>query len=281
MFFPDFSPYVFGLGPAPWSASGPPDVRPIELYSWLWDRVRQSPEQAFGKPEVNIGWLDAAHVYAQHDAAVMKCPEKFCMTLEQLCISSRYHQWRNLPICQLCREQVHSIALPAEIRVEGDGIVFAAPNLVHHHVIAHNYRPPDEFVSAVCRSGGINAESIPGTSRKISPDLLVYRNVDFGVLKKEVEALLSKGPIAGTQELSFNAQQGSLWVEFVFIPNEATSKFVQEWHLPYDSILNHEQGAYGVWTMLQDTQNRILESISRPGKVPIFGPLLNSRRIPL
>ncbi len=29
------------------------------------------------------------------------------------------------------------------------GKVYAAPSLVHHYVVAHDYRPPDEFIAAV------------------------------------------------------------------------------------------------------------------------------------
>ncbi len=36
----------------------------------------------------------------------------------------------------------------AEIRVLGKELVFAAPNLVHHYVAVHHYRPPDVFVEA-------------------------------------------------------------------------------------------------------------------------------------
>jgi CheY-like chemotaxis protein len=35
------------------------------------------------------------------------------------------------------------------MRVAGNGKVYAAPWLVHHYVVAHNYRPPDEFIAAV------------------------------------------------------------------------------------------------------------------------------------
>ena len=35
------------------------------------------------------------------------------------------------------------------MRVEGGGIVYAAPSLVHHYVVAHEYRPPDGFIVAV------------------------------------------------------------------------------------------------------------------------------------
>jgi hypothetical protein len=35
------------------------------------------------------------------------------------------------------------------MRVAGSGKVYAAPTLVHHYVVAHDYRPPDEFIAAV------------------------------------------------------------------------------------------------------------------------------------
>ena len=36
-----------------------------------------------------------------------------------------------------------------EIRVRGEGLVYAAPALIYHYVVDHNYRPPDEFIAAV------------------------------------------------------------------------------------------------------------------------------------
>lgn len=58
--------------------------------------------------------------------------------------------------CPLCGERI-TIALDgtelalgaAEIRVLGAEDIFAAPDLVVHYITAHNYRPPDEFVTAV------------------------------------------------------------------------------------------------------------------------------------
>jgi len=40
----------------------------------------------------------------------------------------------------------------AEIRVKGaNGVVYGAPNLVYHYVVAHDYLPPAAFIDAVCR----------------------------------------------------------------------------------------------------------------------------------
>jgi hypothetical protein len=35
------------------------------------------------------------------------------------------------------------------MRVAGESTVYAAPVLIHHYVVAHDYRPPDEFIAAV------------------------------------------------------------------------------------------------------------------------------------
>jgi hypothetical protein len=36
-----------------------------------------------------------------------------------------------------------------EIRVPGDGVVFAAPVLIIHSIEGHDYLPPDQFLKAV------------------------------------------------------------------------------------------------------------------------------------
>jgi hypothetical protein len=37
----------------------------------------------------------------------------------------------------------------SEIRVIGEEDIYAAPTLIYHYVLAHNYRPPNLFVAAV------------------------------------------------------------------------------------------------------------------------------------
>ncbi|WP_338285215.1 hypothetical protein [Luteolibacter sp. LG18] len=39
-----------------------------------------------------------------------------------------------------------------EIRVRGaDGVIYGAPTLIYHYVVAHDYLPPAAFIEAVCR----------------------------------------------------------------------------------------------------------------------------------
>jgi hypothetical protein len=58
------------------------------------------------------------------------------------------NQTRGIHCCPFCKGEV----LPTgsyEMRVAGACEVYAAPSLVHHYVVAHGYRPPDEFIAAV------------------------------------------------------------------------------------------------------------------------------------
>ena len=52
--------------------------------------------------------------------------------------------------CELDRQcQLPPTHLTAEIRVIGDEDIYAAPTLIYHYVTIHNYKPPDEFITAV------------------------------------------------------------------------------------------------------------------------------------
>jgi hypothetical protein len=53
------------------------------------------------------------------------------------------------PFCPACQPAAWG---SGEIRVPGNGKVYAAPVLVHHYVDAHGYRPPEEFIEAVVQS---------------------------------------------------------------------------------------------------------------------------------
>ena len=39
----------------------------------------------------------------------------------------------------------------AEIRVIGDGMIYAASTIIYHWVVEHQYRPPDEIIEAVLK----------------------------------------------------------------------------------------------------------------------------------
>ncbi len=108
---------------------------------------------------VNVGWLDKAHDYTRGIAS-----EFFIRKLWAFC-RSFVNPMRGFHSCELCTairpgellEACHygeSLKLGfAEIRVIGkDNRIYAAPNMIYHYVVEHNYSPPDEFIQAVLDS---------------------------------------------------------------------------------------------------------------------------------
>jgi hypothetical protein len=91
---------------------------------------------------VNIGWLDRDYPFPTG-----KTSKKFQDKLQQVSLR-RVNQTTGFHSCCFCKgpERPHS---SAEIRVSGAGKVYAAPELVHHYVVAHRYKPPVEFIAAV------------------------------------------------------------------------------------------------------------------------------------
>lgn len=111
---------------------------------------------AADNPEVsaqNIGWLAAGVKFptASPDPQFIERLWRFCKI--------SVGQTRGLHECELCRSRDANVARrneeelllgSAEIRVAGiQGRLFAAPNLIYHYVVSHNYSPPAEFVHAV------------------------------------------------------------------------------------------------------------------------------------
>jgi hypothetical protein len=91
---------------------------------------------------VNIGWLDRWHAFPTG-----KTSAKFRAKLERVC-QRRVNQTRGFHSCDFCRapNKPHS---SAEMRAQGENRTYAAPSLVHHYVVAHDYKPPKEFIQAV------------------------------------------------------------------------------------------------------------------------------------
>lgn len=101
---------------------------------------------------VNIGWLDPAH-----DFPTGVTTEEFQAKLELLCMR-QVKRTRGFLHCPFCQGLERS---SSEMRVAHGGKVYAAPSLVHHYVVAHAYRPPDEFIAAVLASGGSGLGRFP------------------------------------------------------------------------------------------------------------------------
>ena len=108
---------------------------------------------------LNVGWLEKGEPFEVGDV-----PDEFIERLAVLCVWRQVRLMRGSHHCDRCpnpgwqREGAEAGGLSVrlgngEISVAGpDGKLYAAPTLVYHYVVAHGYRPPDEFVEAVLRS---------------------------------------------------------------------------------------------------------------------------------
>lgn len=105
-------------------------------------------------PALNVGWLDPAHSFHQGVTEA-----EFRHRLFALC-EHPVHRTRGIHRCAFCsvptdgalRETLggRTVVLgSAEIRVGGAGVTYAAPDLIYHYVVRHQYHPPNEFIRAV------------------------------------------------------------------------------------------------------------------------------------
>ena len=125
MYFPDLTPYAYGL-------ELEPDV-------------------------LNIGWLSATHPFTTGPL-----DDRLTDALRQLA-RSPVTLYRGYHRCEFCArppafvgpkgmptvETPPEILGNGEIRITGpDGTRYAAPVLILHYVTAHGYRPPQSFIEA-------------------------------------------------------------------------------------------------------------------------------------
>ena len=105
---------------------------------------------------INVGWLQSGFPF---DRSVPN--DVFVHNLFNFC-THRVAGRRGYHMCDLCmpskavsgcpveRDGIKLTLGSAEIRVHGEGgKIYAAPNLIYHYVVAHQYAPPKEFVDAV------------------------------------------------------------------------------------------------------------------------------------
>ncbi|WTX00916.1 hypothetical protein OG216_46650 (plasmid) [Streptomycetaceae bacterium NBC_01309] len=120
-------------------------------------------------PRIAVGWLAAGREISR--GAV---PSGFVEALIRIKKARRVNPMRGFHSCEFCPapdpfdgwpETVYggaSLSLGnAEIRVpvpQAPRRMFAAPNLVIHYVIGHDYAPPQEFIDAVMADDGSWAE---------------------------------------------------------------------------------------------------------------------------
>ncbi|MEU4474668.1 hypothetical protein [Micromonospora sp. NPDC023888] len=114
------------------------------------DEDEQGPSDL---PLLNVGWLDASHPFPTGTP-----PHGLLPALTKLS-TVRVRQTRGHHYCEICvrdmgedaREAIRRGVIAresAEFQVQGDDVVYAAPQLLLHYVAAHEYLPPAEFCAA-------------------------------------------------------------------------------------------------------------------------------------
>lgn len=101
---------------------------------------------------LNIGWLNSDVRFPTGET-----PPEFQAKLLLLC-QRRVHQTRGVHHCPFCVGvgRTDRAGSSAEMRVRSGITAYAAPTLIHHYVVAHNYKPPEEFIEAVLAWDGTN-----------------------------------------------------------------------------------------------------------------------------
>lgn len=247
-FFPDLTPYRYGFGPAPWDQNGPPSLEPTELYGWMWD----AQNGAFDLSELNVGWIEAPHDYPRGEL-----PSPLVEKLDRLCRASRFHLTRGFQPCGICGDCEDGLG-SAEIRLRGEGVVYAAPNKVAHHVAAHGYAPPAGFVAALERCEGL-VEPRRGLRRSVTIDMIPRDHVDVSVLEAEVRGSMRRNYRERIfPEVSLHAR-GDVVAVFARIAfGERHDLTERSWNIPRVALLNMTQATYAIVSMLESVHTEMV-----------------------
>ena len=123
------------------------------------------PNEPLTPKPLNIGWLSVEKPF-ETGATSQKFKDrllKFCSD-EYIVVVTR-----GLHICEFCNlsydlsyerwikkqegrygDKAHAASIGnGEIRVLGKSAIYAAPALIYHYVLEHQYQPPDEFIEAI------------------------------------------------------------------------------------------------------------------------------------
>jgi hypothetical protein len=123
--------------------------RRVEGYLDLEPYTGCPEDDRFDLGPLAVGWLERNEPF---DTG--KAPADFLAKLAEFCRPEvTVCQTAGARPCPLCRQQVPGLGR-GEVRAIGDEDIYAAPDLIHHYVAIHNYRPPPEFIQAVMRGPG-------------------------------------------------------------------------------------------------------------------------------
>jgi hypothetical protein len=109
-------------------------------------------------PTLTIGWLDKQHPFTTGalPTSILDRLWVFCGAWVHLSLG--FHH------CDFCDASTSFGGIPAsrngktltlgsaEIRVIGENVVFAAPDMIYHYMVDHHYVPPSVFLTALMTS---------------------------------------------------------------------------------------------------------------------------------
>jgi hypothetical protein len=145
-------------------------------YCYLYDQANQNNDA------LNIGWLSDLYPFPQGETSHEFQEKLFAYCLDEFVVKIA----RGFHVCELCNisddawfekrvsenpDNAHWAAIgDGEIRVIGATAIYAAPTLIYHYVVDHQYRPPDEFIDAVLNSPPPGSEAHKRLLKMIDDD---------------------------------------------------------------------------------------------------------------
>lgn len=114
---------------------------------------------------LNVGWLERGQTFSKGRVRKLflerlwelcRCPVVLTRGFHE-CDLCESRQWGPLEV--YFRKEVIKVG-SGELRVPGRrGKIYAAPDMIFHYVLQHRYRPPDEFVAAVCACPSLESKA--------------------------------------------------------------------------------------------------------------------------
>jgi hypothetical protein len=108
---------------------------------------------------LNVGWLAMGE-----PLPVGETPTAFLSSLSKLCAEHTIHSCWGHHVCEFCPNASWDDPYfykcgNGEIWVRSaGGVWYAAPRMIEHYVLTHNYRPPQEFVDTILNPSEIGID---------------------------------------------------------------------------------------------------------------------------